>query len=84
MLCIKSSSKKLTLIVVMLLNNDAVVCFRSGRVSLSRGASLLVDKLTLDDEGWFECRILLLDRTTDEFRNGTWNFLSISGTTGNI
>lgn len=49
-----------------------------GRVSLSHGASLLVDKLTLDDEGWFECRILLLDRTTDEFRNGTWNFLSIS------
>ncbi|XP_051524823.1 uncharacterized protein LOC127424089 [Myxocyprinus asiaticus] len=50
----------------------------SGRVSLSRGASLLVDKLTLEDEGWFECRILLLDRTTDEFQNGTWNFLSIS------
>uniref|UniRef100_A0A673HRC3 Uncharacterized LOC107713033 n=1 Tax=Sinocyclocheilus rhinocerous TaxID=307959 RepID=A0A673HRC3_9TELE len=49
-----------------------------GRVSLSRGASLLVDKLTLEDEGWFECRILLLDRTTDEFQNGTWNFLSIS------
>uniref|UniRef100_A0A9J8CR82 Immunoglobulin superfamily, member 9b n=1 Tax=Cyprinus carpio carpio TaxID=630221 RepID=A0A9J8CR82_CYPCA len=48
------------------------------RVSLSRGASLLVDKLTLEDEGWFECRILLLDRTTDEFQNGTWNFLSIS------
>uniref|UniRef100_A0A672P0R5 Uncharacterized LOC107553037 n=1 Tax=Sinocyclocheilus grahami TaxID=75366 RepID=A0A672P0R5_SINGR len=48
-----------------------------GRVSLSRGASLLVDKLTLEDEGWFECRILLLDRT-DEFQNGTWNFLSIS------
>ncbi|XP_052460869.1 uncharacterized protein igsf9b [Carassius gibelio] len=49
-----------------------------GRVSLSRGASLLVDELTLEDEGWFECRILLLDRTTDEFQNGTWNFLSIS------
>ncbi|XP_016356452.1 uncharacterized protein LOC107699646 [Sinocyclocheilus anshuiensis] len=49
-----------------------------GRVSLSHGASLLVDKLTLEDEGWFECRILLLDRTTDEFQNGTWNFLSIS------
>ncbi|XP_065104313.1 uncharacterized protein igsf9b isoform X2 [Paramisgurnus dabryanus] len=49
-----------------------------GRVSLTRGASLLVDKLTLDDEGWFECRILLLDKTTDEFQNGTWTFLSIS------
>ncbi|XP_066499348.1 uncharacterized protein igsf9b [Hoplias malabaricus] len=49
-----------------------------GRVSLTKGASLLVDKLTLEDEGWFECRILLLDRTTDEFRNGTWTFLSIT------
>ncbi|XP_028852567.1 protein turtle homolog A isoform X2 [Denticeps clupeoides] len=49
-----------------------------GRVSLTRGASLLVEDLTLEDEGWFECRILLLDRTTDDFRNGTWIFLSIS------
>ncbi|XP_037391687.1 protein turtle homolog A isoform X2 [Pygocentrus nattereri] len=49
-----------------------------GRVSLTQGASLLVDRLTLEDEGWFECRILLLDRATDEFRNGTWNFLSIT------
>ncbi|XP_060738290.1 uncharacterized protein igsf9b isoform X3 [Tachysurus vachellii] len=49
-----------------------------GRVSLTRGASLVVDGLTLEDEGWFECRILLLDRTADEFRNGTWTFLSIT------
>uniref|UniRef100_A0A4W4FA11 Immunoglobulin superfamily, member 9b n=1 Tax=Electrophorus electricus TaxID=8005 RepID=A0A4W4FA11_ELEEL len=49
-----------------------------GRVSLARGASLVVDRLTLEDEGWFECRILLLDRTSDEFRNGTWTFLSIA------
>ncbi|KAF4072182.1 hypothetical protein AMELA_G00260180 [Ameiurus melas] len=49
-----------------------------GRVSLIRGASLVVHGLTLEDEGWFECRILLLDRTADEFRNGTWTFLSIT------
>ncbi|MCJ8735074.1 hypothetical protein PDJAM_G00242620 [Pangasius djambal] len=49
-----------------------------GRVALTRGASLVVDGLTLEDEGWFECRILLLDRTADEFRNGTWTFLSIT------
>ncbi|KAG9270632.1 hypothetical protein AMEX_G15603 [Astyanax mexicanus] len=49
-----------------------------GRVSLTKGASLLVDSLTLEDEGWFECRILLLDRTTDEYKNGTWTFLSIT------
>ncbi|KAK2902323.1 hypothetical protein Q8A73_012069 [Channa argus] len=49
-----------------------------GRVSLTRGASLLVERLTLEDEGWFECRILLLDSKTDDFRNGTWTFLSIT------
>ncbi|XP_040010650.1 protein turtle homolog A, partial [Xiphias gladius] len=49
-----------------------------GRVSLTRGASLLVERLTLADEGWFECRILLLDSKTDNFRNGTWTFLSIT------
>ncbi|XP_028270556.1 protein turtle homolog A isoform X2 [Parambassis ranga] len=49
-----------------------------GRVSLTRGASLLVEQLTLEDEGWFECRILLLDSKTDDFRNGTWTFLSIT------
>ncbi|XP_054628889.1 protein turtle homolog A isoform X1 [Dunckerocampus dactyliophorus] len=49
-----------------------------GRVSLSRGASLLVERLTLEDEGWFECRILLLDSKTDDFQNGTWTFLSIT------
>lgn len=49
-----------------------------GRVSLTRGASLLVERLTLEDEGWFECRILLLDSNTDNFQNGTWTFLSIT------
>ncbi|XP_076025359.1 uncharacterized protein igsf9b isoform X2 [Genypterus blacodes] len=49
-----------------------------GRVSLTRGASLLVDRVTVEDEGWFECRILLLDSKTDDFRNGTWTFLSIT------
>ncbi|XP_029296495.1 protein turtle homolog A [Cottoperca gobio] len=49
-----------------------------GRVSLTEGASLRVDRLTLEDEGWFECRILLLDSKKDNFRNGTWTFLSIT------
>ncbi|GLD66777.1 protein turtle homolog A-like isoform X1 [Lates japonicus] len=53
------------------------ICLLS-RVSLTRGASLLVERLTLEDEGWFECRILLLDSKTDDFRNGTWTFLSIT------
>ncbi|CAF92182.1 unnamed protein product, partial [Tetraodon nigroviridis] len=49
-----------------------------GRVSLTQGASLLVEQLTLEDEGWFECRILVLDTDKDDFQNGTWTFLSIT------
>ncbi|XP_017272734.1 protein turtle homolog A isoform X2 [Kryptolebias marmoratus] len=49
-----------------------------GRVSLTRGASLFIERLSLEDEGWFECRILLLDSKTDDFQNGTWTFLSIT------
>ncbi|XP_058876510.1 uncharacterized protein LOC117966102 [Acipenser ruthenus] len=49
-----------------------------GRVSLAHGASLRIDGLLLQDEGWFECRILFLDRQEDEFQNGTWTFLSIT------
>lgn len=51
----------------------------TGRVSLTQGASLLVERLTLEDEGWFECRILLLNSKTDNFQNGTWTFVSITG-----
>ncbi|XP_029685000.1 protein turtle homolog A [Takifugu rubripes] len=49
-----------------------------GRVSLTRGASLLLDQLTQEDEGWFECRILVLATEKDDFQNGTWTFLSIT------
>ncbi|XP_039625618.1 uncharacterized protein LOC120539534 isoform X1 [Polypterus senegalus] len=48
-----------------------------GRVFLEGSASLRIEALRLEDEGWFECRILFLDREMDEFQNGTWTFLSI-------
>lgn len=71
----------LTLLVWLCVLTLGALCLSlcPGRVSLTRGASLLVEELSLEDEGWFECRILLLDCTTDEFRNGTWTFLSITG-----
>ncbi|MBN3292907.1 TUTLA protein, partial [Polypterus senegalus] len=50
-----------------------------GRVFLEGSASLRIEALRLEDEGWFECRILFLDREMDEFQNGTWTFLSIIG-----
>ncbi|XP_036450781.1 protein turtle homolog A [Colossoma macropomum] len=49
-----------------------------GRVSLSDGTALRVKGLVLEDEGWYECRILLLDKPSDETRNGSWTLLSVT------
>ncbi|KAJ8408532.1 hypothetical protein AAFF_G00251670 [Aldrovandia affinis] len=49
-----------------------------GRVSLSHSAALLVEGIRLEDEGWFECRILRLNSTMAGSRNGTWTFLSVT------
>uniref|UniRef100_A0A3P8WJ90 Protein turtle homolog A-like n=1 Tax=Cynoglossus semilaevis TaxID=244447 RepID=A0A3P8WJ90_CYNSE len=49
-----------------------------GRVSLTQNASLLVERLTQEDEGWFKCNIFGMDRNTDDFHNTTWTWLSIT------
>uniref|UniRef100_A0A3B5AQB9 Protein turtle homolog A-like n=1 Tax=Stegastes partitus TaxID=144197 RepID=A0A3B5AQB9_9TELE len=51
---------------------------RSRRVSLVRITALRLEGLQLDDQGPYECRILLLDKPTDELRNGTWTLLSVT------
>lgn len=49
-----------------------------GRVSLVRITALRLQALQLDDQGSYECRILLLNKPTDELRNGTWTQLSVT------
>ncbi|XP_034565915.1 protein turtle homolog A [Notolabrus celidotus] len=49
-----------------------------GRVSLLRITALRLEGLQLDDQGLYECRILLLDEPTDELQNGTWTLLSVT------
>ncbi|XP_020486236.2 protein turtle homolog A [Labrus bergylta] len=49
-----------------------------GRVSLRRITTLRLEGLQLDDQGLYECRILLLDEPTDELQNGTWTMLSVT------
>uniref|UniRef100_A0A8C9XVJ4 Immunoglobulin superfamily, member 9a n=1 Tax=Sander lucioperca TaxID=283035 RepID=A0A8C9XVJ4_SANLU len=49
-----------------------------GRVSLVRITDLRLDHLQLDDQGLYDCRILLLDEPTDELQNGTWTQLSVT------
>uniref|UniRef100_A0A8C7ZV48 Immunoglobulin superfamily, member 9a n=1 Tax=Oryzias sinensis TaxID=183150 RepID=A0A8C7ZV48_9TELE len=50
-----------------------------GRVSLGKNASLRLKRLQLDDQGWYDCRVLLLDRPSEELRNSSWTLLSVSG-----
>ncbi|XP_075763325.1 protein turtle homolog A [Pelodiscus sinensis] len=51
-----------------------------GRVRIQEGASLRIDLLRTEDQGWYECRVLFLDRHSndDEFRNGTWIHLTVN------
>ncbi|XP_059394669.1 protein turtle homolog A-like isoform X2 [Carassius carassius] len=50
-----------------------------GRVSLIRGTSLQMRGLLPEDEGWYECRILPLDKTTDDTgSSGRWTLLSVT------
>ncbi|XP_056109232.1 protein turtle homolog A isoform X1 [Rhinichthys klamathensis goyatoka] len=60
-------------------NNLRVHPNYDGRVSLIRGTSLQITGLFLEDEGWYECRILPLDKTTDEAgSNGSWTLLFVT------
>ncbi|XP_042295089.1 LOW QUALITY PROTEIN: protein turtle homolog A [Sceloporus undulatus] len=51
-----------------------------GRVRIHEGASLRIEQLRAEDQGWYECRVLFLDRpnSDDEFQNGTWIHLTIN------
>ncbi|KAI1229954.1 Protein turtle A [Lamprotornis superbus] len=52
----------------------------NGRVRLEEGASLRLDLLRAEDQGWYECRVLFLDRhsTDADFQNGTWIHLTVN------
>ncbi|XP_047185471.1 protein turtle homolog A isoform X1 [Scophthalmus maximus] len=49
-----------------------------GRVSLVRVTAMRLEGLRLEDQGLYECRILLLDKPADELHNGTWTLLSVT------
>lgn len=51
----------------------------TGRVSLVRTTALRLEALQLDDQGSYDCRILLLNESADELQNGTWILLSVTG-----
>uniref|UniRef100_A0A3P8UHB0 Immunoglobulin superfamily, member 9a n=1 Tax=Cynoglossus semilaevis TaxID=244447 RepID=A0A3P8UHB0_CYNSE len=49
-----------------------------GRASLRDVTSLSLDDLRVEDQGWYECRILVLDRPTEELKNSSWTLLSVT------
>ncbi|XP_075048362.1 protein turtle homolog A isoform X1 [Mixophyes fleayi] len=51
-----------------------------GRTRIEEGASLRIDSLRSDDQGWYECRVLFLDRHhgDEDFKNGTWIHLTVN------
>ncbi|XP_004688425.1 PREDICTED: protein turtle homolog A isoform X2 [Condylura cristata] len=51
-----------------------------GRVRLQKGASLQIEGLRAEDQGWYECRVLFLDQQhpEDENTNGSWVHLTVN------
>ncbi|XP_069734805.1 protein turtle homolog A isoform X2 [Phaenicophaeus curvirostris] len=51
-----------------------------GRVRIEEGASLRIDLLRAEDQGWYECRVLFLDQHSADadFQNGTWIHLTVN------
>nr|XP_010346835.1 protein turtle homolog A isoform X3 [Saimiri boliviensis boliviensis] len=51
-----------------------------GRVRLQKGASLQIEGLRVEDQGWYECRVLFLDQhiPEDDLANGSWVHLTVN------
>ncbi|CAK6439782.1 unnamed protein product [Pipistrellus nathusii] len=51
-----------------------------GRVRLQKGASLQIEGLRVEDQGWYECRVLFLDKHSpeDDSANGSWVHLTVN------
>lgn len=51
----------------------------AGRASLHGKASLQIDPVRSEDQGWYECRVLMLEQQYDTFHNGSWVHLTVNG-----
>ncbi|KAM4719190.1 protein turtle homolog A [Anableps anableps] len=49
-----------------------------GRVSLVRTTTLRLERLQLDDQGLYDCRIFLLDKLPEEVQSSNWTLLSVT------
>ncbi|XP_027743860.1 protein turtle homolog B isoform X1 [Empidonax traillii] len=51
----------------------------AGRASLHDKASLRIEQVRSEDQGWYECKVLMLDQQYDTFHNGSWVHLTVNG-----
>lgn len=54
----------------------------SGRASLHGKSSLRIEQVRSDDQGWYECKVLMLEQQYDTFHNGSWVHLTVNGRSG--
>nr|XP_056716723.1 protein turtle homolog B [Euleptes europaea] len=50
----------------------------AGRASLHDKASLRIEQIRSEDQGWYECKVLMLDQQYDTFHNGSWVHLTVN------
>ncbi|XP_069080556.1 protein turtle homolog B [Pleurodeles waltl] len=50
----------------------------AGRASLHDKASLRIEQVHSEDQGWYECKVLMLDQQYDTFHNGSWVHLTVN------
>ncbi|KAM4727216.1 protein turtle homolog B-like isoform 4-T4 [Anableps anableps] len=50
----------------------------AGRASLHGKSSLQIDNVRSDDQGWYECKVLMLEQQYDTFHNGSWVHLTVN------
>ncbi|XP_061607646.1 protein turtle homolog B isoform X5 [Phyllopteryx taeniolatus] len=50
----------------------------AGRASLYGKSSLRIENVRSDDQGWYECKVLMLEQQYDTFFNGSWVHLTVN------
>ncbi|XP_061638469.1 protein turtle homolog B isoform X1 [Phyllopteryx taeniolatus] len=50
----------------------------TGRAALHGKASLQIEPVRSEDQGWYECRVLMLEQQYDTFHNGSWVHLTVN------